>query len=183
MAEPESDDALLAALERGEPDALAEMYDRYASLMTAIAYRLLNNRRDAEDLVHDVFLEAWQKADTYDAQRGSVRSWLMVRLRSRATDRKRTLATARSRSVLLDVPDQTAGEDEVFELARQAGTHSLLESLDTEQRRVVNLAYFEGLTSRDIAKRCSLPVGTVKSRLSRAIARLREQAHAGGRMI
>ncbi len=176
--EPAGDAALLVALQRGSTDALAELYDRYAPLMTAVASRLLGNRRDAEDLVHDVFIEAWDRSGSYDAERGNVQSWLMIRLRSRANDRWRTLATARRRGVLLEPEDEETPDELMVEQADQARARGLLDKLDPDQREVVDLAYFEGLSNRDIAERCSLPLGTVKSRLSRAIARLRE--HTSG---
>ena len=74
----DADLALIAALERGDQMALTELYDRYAPLMNAIAVRLLDSRRDAEDLVHDVFIEAWQKIGSYDPGRGTVRAWLLL---------------------------------------------------------------------------------------------------------
>lgn len=175
MATSDTDHDLLEALKRGEQRALADLYDRYASMMLGVAFRLLNNSRDAEDLLHDVFLEAWQKAATYDASRGSVKAWLMIRLRSRASDRRRTLATARDKAVLLQPLEVSRSSDnEVLDLTEQAHTHELLHRLDPEQRQVIELAYFEGLSGRDIAQRCNVPIGTVKSRLSRAIVRLRE---------
>lgn len=105
-----SDDALVKLLAAGDQDALAELYDRYSAMMVGVAVRLLNNNRDAEDLVHDVFIEAWQKASSFDPTRGTVRSWLMVRLRSRAADRRRTLSTARARAVLLVASESTEEE-------------------------------------------------------------------------
>ena len=178
MTQETTDAPLLEAIQQGDQAALAELYDRYAGLMTGVAVKLLNNRKDAEDLVHDVFIEAWQKCASYDPERGSVRSWLMVRLRSRASDRRRSLSSARDHAVLLSVSAEPEERDEVLELMAQAQAHSLLESLDLEQRRVVDLAYFEGLTNRDIAERCNIPLGTVKSRLSRAIRALRDRADA-----
>src|SRR5688572_19383456 len=85
----ESDEALFAGAAGGDADALAKLYDRYASALLAAGERMLGSRRDAEDLLHDVFVEVWQQAGDYDAVRGSVKSWLFLRMRSRAIDRLR----------------------------------------------------------------------------------------------
>ena len=183
MAEPASDEALIEAIKRGDESALAELYARYSALMMGVACRLLANQRDAEDLLHDVFLEAWQKAATFDAARGSVRAWLMIRLRSRASDRRRNLATARDKAVLLQPGEPGDHHDEVFDLAQQARATQMLETLDTDHREVIALAYFEGLSTADIAARCNVPVGTVKSRMSRAMARLRDAANANAEHV
>ena len=84
-----SDPELVAAMARGDNDALGALYDRHCPVLLAIAVRILGDPREAEDLVHDVLLEAWNKADDYDRARGSVRTWLSIRLRSRALDRWR----------------------------------------------------------------------------------------------
>src|SRR5262245_53600870 len=93
-AAPDSDAARVAEMATGSTEALAALYDSHAAPMFALAQRVLGDRRDAEDLVHDVFLEAWRRASAYDPARGSVRSWLLVRVRSRALDRRRALEVA-----------------------------------------------------------------------------------------
>ena len=89
------DAARVAQMATGSTEALAALYDSHAAPMFALAQRMLGDRRDAEDLVHDVFLEAWRRSSAYDPARGSVRSWLLVRVRSRALDRRRALEVAR----------------------------------------------------------------------------------------
>jgi RNA polymerase sigma-70 factor (ECF subfamily) len=181
--EAKRDGRLVAAVAAGSRAALGELYERHAAQLLGLAYRILGSRRDAEDLLHDVFVEAWQKARSYDASRGSVRTWLSLRVRSRAIDRARSLATARAFAMAdraagppPSIPaEQSRAPDRVR--ARQA-----LESLSKEQRIVIELAYFEGLSARDVGERVGIPIGTVKSRLFAALAKLREELGASGRI-
>ncbi len=162
----------LARVAGGDEAALAALYDRHAGAMLRVADRILRNRQDAEDLVHDAFVEAWQKAGAYEARRGSVRSWLLVRVRSRGIDRLRALEAARRAAVL---PPGAACErsEPGWDGPDRARARAALASLPEEQRRLVELGYFEGLTCAEMAARCGVPIGTVKSRLSAAVAKLR----------
>jgi RNA polymerase sigma-70 factor (ECF subfamily) len=168
------DERLIGAIAQGDRDALGLLYDRYAPTMLAVAQRVLGAAQPAEDLVQDVFLEAWHRARHYDASRGTVRTWLMLRLRSRAIDRKR--AAQRARRVDLDeakLGEQSARDGEPIS-AREASTlRGLLAELSSEQKAVLELGYFGGLSCAEIASRLDVPIGTVKSRMSRAIAHLR----------
>lgn len=169
------DRSLVEGLARGDASALAELYDRHAPVLGALARRILGSAVEAEDLVHDVFLEAWRHATDYDAERGSVRAWLVLRCRSRALDRRKSAPVSRTVSPADDtwlerVPDDQApsglGPDE--QVLRR-----LLLELPEEQRTVLWLGYFEGLSSSEIAERIAVPVGTVKSRVAAALGRLR----------
>ena len=99
-AQAERDERLIAAVAEGNRDALGELYDRFAPSMLAVALRMLGSSREAEDVVQDVFLEAWQRAAHYDRARGTVRTWLMLRLRSRTLDRLRSTARCCARRSL-----------------------------------------------------------------------------------
>lgn len=167
---PEDDRALMVALAKGDRAALGVLYDRYAGLLLALAQRLVGQQREAEDLVHDVFLEAWRLARGYDPDRGSPRAWLVTRLRSRGLDRLRgglRYAWEPAAEELLEAPDDPSSN-----LDRQR-VHSALSQLSAEQRQVLILGYFEGLSANDIADRLAVPVGTVKSRAARGMAQLR----------
>ena len=171
----ERDHGLIAAVAAGDQRALAELYDRHASALLGVALRILRTRQDAEDLVHDVFVEAWQRAGDFDASRGSVRSWLLVRGRSRAVDRLRSLEAARRRGLLACAE---GGEDEssvepIWDGLDRARAKRALDALPEMQRALVELAYFEGLSCSEMALRCEIPIGTVKSRLSAGMAKLR----------
>lgn len=169
------DHELLAQAASGSVDSLAALYDRYAPLLLGVARRLLSDPAAAEDLVHDVFLEAWRNADSYAQQRGSVRTWLLVRLRSRALDRLRA-EQVRSRKREPGLGAAQVGETPHDELQREPDRKLVLEALaqlDAQQRETLELAYFEGLSAREIAERMQAPIGTVKSRLASGLARLR----------
>jgi RNA polymerase sigma-70 factor (ECF subfamily) len=161
------------AMARGERGALASLYDAYAKTMLALAVRILGDRREAEDVVHDVFLEAWRQSAEYDEQRGSVRAWLLIRLRSRALDRRKSARATRVVSVDGGALAPLAGDDDPSQSADFGRVREALAALPADQRTVVELAYYEGLSSTEIAARTSAPIGTVKSRAAAALAKLR----------
>ena len=174
-AEPAEDARLMALVVRGDRGALASLYDRHAPVMLALGTRILTDRTLAEDVVHDVFLEAWHHAREFDAGRGTVRAWLVTRMRSRSLDRRgKVQRTARvAESAARESRAEASGEGIAGadrERVRQ-GVAGLPEELST----IVDFAYFEGLSASEIAERLGLPIGTVKSRLARAIATLRAQ--------
>lgn len=176
-----TDEALIAQIVRGDRAAIAALYDRYAPLLTALGDRVLRDSKEAEDLLHDVFLEVWRHAGDYDATRGSVRSWLCMRMRSRALDRVRSAGRSRS------VPMEDAGVTEVESMVDEDPTlapdrmiiRRALTNLPPEQREVLELGYFEGLSSSEIAERAGIPIGTVKSRVAAAMTKLRAQLRVG----
>lgn len=172
------DVSLIGGAAAGDRDCLAALYDRYAPALLAIGRRILGDRREAEDLLHDVFIEVWRMAGDYDEARGSVRAWLLMRMRSRALDRRKSAAI--SKRADLPAPDTVAdaagephgGEDPALGPDRQA-VRRALEQLPAEQRQVLELGYFEGLSSSEIAERVCAPIGTVKSRVAAALSKLR----------
>jgi len=172
LRNPDTDDAeLVRRLGAGRADAMAALYDRHADLLLAVGLRVLERRAEAEDLVHDVFIEAWRNAAQYDPARGSVRAWLVTRMRSRCLDRQKSAAVSRS------VPLDRAPERQAPVSGAAAGDaeriRAALETLPAEQRQALELAYFEGLTCTEIASRLDVPVGTVKSRSAAAMGKLR----------
>jgi len=174
VAQTDDDHTLVQQIVAGDRMALAHLYDRYAALLLSVARRILGDGRDPEDLVHDVFLEVWKRASGYESSRASVRTWLLVRLRSRALDRVKsahaTRMIPRPLERFVNVPDE---EREAAPDTRALA--SAIGMLTEDQRCVVELAYFEGLSGAEIALRVSIPIGTVKSRLSAAITRLRSE--------
>ena len=175
MAEnPPSDDAedevLVAAMAAGDRAALATLYERHASLLLGLALRIVRERREAEDLLHDVFLEAWRTAKDFDPKRGRVRTWLAIRMRSRALDLQKSARVSRNTGdggleQLVDEGEGTSPD--------HGKVRSVLAELGPDQRRVIELAYFEGLSCSEIAERVAIPVGTVKSRIAAGLLRLR----------
>ena len=174
-SEQEIDQALIAAIQIRDRNAFGQLYHRHAPWILGLAYRILGNRRDAEDLLHDVLIEIWDKAAGYDSGRGSVRSWIAIRARSRALDRIRALKVIRNTQTVETAIE--AYSTEICESIENNVDHRLarsaLEQLPAKQRSVLEMNYFEGLTCREIAERHAIPVGTVKSRLSSALSALR----------
>ncbi|MDJ0786726.1 MAG: sigma-70 family RNA polymerase sigma factor [Myxococcota bacterium] len=171
--EAHADRACIQRIQQGSEAALAELYQRHGSLMLGVATRILGSRADAEDLVHDVFVEAWQRASHYDAARGSVRSWLLMRARSRALDRLRSLAVVRRHAseVAAEPKPEPAEPSEHPDRAR---ARRALESLPESQRAVLELAYFGGLSASEIAARLQAPTSTIKSRAAAGLRQLRQ---------
>jgi RNA polymerase sigma-70 factor (ECF subfamily) len=168
------DQNLVAAMADGDRDAIGTLYDLYAPGMMAAAVKMLGTHREAQDLVHDVFLEAWLHAGDYDPERGSLRSWLLLRLRSRALDRLGTAEATRTRS--LDEDDSPVAESTLgmaIEQADRIGLRDAIGRLDASVREVLELTYFRGLTAQAIADQMNTPVGTVRSRLARGLRALR----------
>jgi RNA polymerase sigma-70 factor, ECF subfamily len=160
---------------RGDSQALAQLYDRHADRMLALAQRIVGRGVEAEDVVHDVFLEAWRHAAEYDSERGSVKAWLLLRARSRSLDVQKSGRVAKRAFALDDAwlaeladptGDTAAGAD-------RARIRDALLSLSHDQREVLVLGYFEGLSSSEIAERLGVPLGTVKSRVAAALSALR----------
>jgi RNA polymerase sigma-70 factor, ECF subfamily len=173
-----ADHAALARMANGDPDAVGELYDRLARPVYSIALRILRNSADAEDIVQDVFSQAWRQAARYDATRGTVAAWLLTLARSRAIDRLRS-RRARPDDVAAEldpnIPDTGIAADLQIQSAQQVErVRAALEELPALQRIVLELAYYEGLTHVEIAERLEQPLGTVKTRIRQAMLRLRE---------
>jgi RNA polymerase sigma-70 factor (ECF subfamily) len=165
---------------RGESEGLAGLYAQFASVMLALGVRMLRQHKEAEDILHDVFLEVWKRAGDYDPRRGSVKTWLMVRMRSRCLDRIKSAGYARTSS--LDAradwgPSVDASRIELAVNGKRA--RYLLAGLPVEQMEVLALGFFQGLSSSEIATTLSIPIGTVKSRVAAALSKLRGRLDVG----
>lgn len=158
----------------GDSAALAELYDRYAGSMLALAQRIVGRGAEAEDVIHDVFLEAWRHSADYDLARGSVKSWLLLRTRSRSLDVQKSARVSKQSphddAWLAELGDPTR---DTAASADQTRVRKVLVALPPEQREVLLLGYFEGLSSSEISERIGVPLGTVKSRVAAALAALR----------
>jgi RNA polymerase sigma-70 factor (ECF subfamily) len=137
--------------------------------------KILGDRAEAQDLLHDVFLEAWRHAGEYSTERGTVSAWLVLRARSRAIDRRRS--APRTRSISLegsDVPDRGDPAADPGRIHDQRRIGDIFSVMSADEREVILLGYFEGLSSTEIAERIGKPVGTVKSRTRSALEKLRD---------
>jgi RNA polymerase sigma-70 factor (ECF subfamily) len=173
-AREQADAELVLRMARGDRSALSALYGRHAPRLLALVIQILHDRPEAEDVLHDVFLEAWQKAATYSTERGTVGAWLSLRARSRAIDRRRS--APRARSVSLDVWGTDQPTDPSVDPARIRDHRRLgkaFAAMSADEQRVIELGYFEGLSSSEIADHIGAPIGTVKSRTRTALQKLR----------
>jgi RNA polymerase sigma-70 factor (ECF subfamily) len=178
------DGQLVADAARGEERAIGQLYDRYGAVLYAVAYRIVGQRADAEEVVLEAFAQAWREASRFEAGRGSVAGWLTMIARSRALD----LVRARSRrdrvtaTAAADRPDASPGMSDFRPDPARALDHDerrrqvqqALELLSPPQREAIELAYFEGLSQTEIAERLQEPLGTVKTRVRLGMQKLRE---------
>ncbi len=176
-----SDEYLIDAIGRGDVSAMELLYDRYSRPFFSLAYRVTASKQAAEDLVQAAFLAIWQNRTSYSREVGSVRSWLYSIMHYRVID---YLRRQRSRSKWREIPWEEVEFDEdlfvspdpweeTWRSEQVALIREALQSLCAEQRRAIELAYFEGLTREEIAERCGIPVGTVKSRLRLGLLHLK----------
>jgi len=170
-------DALLAArLAAGDDHALAEVFDRLAPAAYGAALRVLGNGAAAQDVVQDVFVELWSHPDRYDPAAGTLRTFLLVQARHRAVDMvrselRRIARQERHHQLTPGQPPQSPC-DEVTAAQAASAVRAAVRQLPEGQRRVVELAYFKGMTCREVALAAGIPEGTAKSRLRLALAKL-----------
>jgi RNA polymerase sigma-70 factor (ECF subfamily) len=176
----EADDALVARVQRRDAEALALLYDRHAGRLMGLAQRILGDTGEAEEVLQEVFLHVWKAASTFDPSRGPVLAWLLVATRSRSIDRLRSRRPGkRGATVGLEEAPETASREDVEADAAgrewEAHCRAAIGELPDDQRRALELAYFEGLTHQEIAERTSTPLGTVKTRVRLGLMKLRER--------
>ena len=175
-----ADRAAFDRMARGDHDALGEIYDRHGRLVYSLAFRIVRDQSDAEDVVQEVFSQAWRQASRYDAARGSVLAWLLTLTRSRSIDR---LRGRRARpeptvdeGVFNAIPDRGAPADALVASAGQAAqVRAAVDGLSVLQRVAIELAFYEGLTHAEIAERLEVPLGTVKTRIRQGLLKLRDR--------
>jgi RNA polymerase sigma-70 factor, ECF subfamily len=159
-------------------EAFSQLYERFSTLVFTLAMRMLKTRSDAEDLLQEVFVQVWRQAQGYSAERGSPEAWIINIARSRAIDKIRSIRRLEKSFVLTDDPARAESGKNVESSAAESETrltmNAALANLPETQRRVLELAYFDGLTQTEIAKRLAEPLGTVKTRMRSGIQRLRQ---------
>jgi RNA polymerase sigma-70 factor (ECF subfamily) len=179
-----SDTALAVAVGRLEPDALRELYRRYGAAVFGIAKRVLRDRSLAEDVVQDVFTRFWNEPERFDPDLGTLRAFLVTKAHARAVEIVRGEEARRARqerSARHDAAGVTYDlEREVWQDFVRTEVRDALRALDSDRRRAIELAYYEGLTYRDVAQRLELPEGTVKSRIRLGLRDLRRRLEEQG---
>ena len=165
----------------GAANAFASLYESFAPMLHAIGHKVLAHHpaEPVEDLVHEVMLEAWRRAESYDPKRGPVRSWLGTRMWCRAVDRVRAMKRA-PRLGLEDarLADHHSNGD--GDRADHIAVRKALASLSEEHRMVLALSYYRGLTAKEIAAELRIPVGTAKSRSAAGLRKLRAALSSSG---
>ena len=174
------DSFLIGRISTGDQEAFARFFDLHAEAALGLVSRILGARGEAEEVLQEVFLQVWRQADRYEAARSTPRGWLLMLARSRALDRLRR-RDARGRHEQEAVSDAAfprlvspLGTRRLEDVERRDRIHSALNLLSPEQRRCIELAFFEGLTHTQIAERLEAPLGTVKSRILLGMNKLRQ---------
>jgi RNA polymerase sigma-70 factor (ECF subfamily) len=170
--------SLLRRMSAGDQSAVAELYDATSNLVFSLALRVLRERTAAEDVVVEVYAQVWEQARTYDPQRGTPLSWLLMLTRSRAIDllrvrtRTQTVVPLESAATVLSAAPDPEENSVVAERRRVVG--QALKHLSEEERQVIELAYFSDLNHSEIAACLGQPLGTVKTRLRTGLLRLKK---------
>jgi RNA polymerase sigma-70 factor (ECF subfamily) len=170
----------LAAIVQKQEWALAALYDRYAAMLYSLALKILSESGPAQDVVHEAFLTAWRKAAMYKETRGNVATWLIVLCRNLAIDQYRAKMRLASRRVALEAAAEhlISQEDDpaVAALASEDARRlrEALVQLPPEQKQVIEMAYFQGMSQSEIAAATQTPLGTVKTRARQSLLKLRD---------
>ena len=175
----DADRAAVIRMARGDQSAIGELYDRHARAVYSLALRMLTDASEAEDVVQDVFTQAWRQASRYDPSRAPVVGWLLVITRARTLDRLRArrsrLAPVGLETVPSDPVDPGPGQDlQAISHEEADRLRRALDELPDGQRQTIELAYYKGLSQSDIAEELQQPLGTVKTRMRTALLKLRE---------
>ncbi len=172
------DRRLMSRVAAGDADALGALYDHYGRVVFGVIYRMLGSPESAEEVAQNAFHSVWRQASAYRPERGSVRTWLLAIARNAAIDWRRSKGNRTERETAIDetlmLVDDLRVEDRVIASLRAERVRAAVASLPREQREVLSLAFWSGLSQTEIAQRTGAPLGTVKSRVRLAMARLRE---------
>ena len=180
-----ADADLLARVQRRDPQALAELYDRYGRMVYALILRIVQDRGHAEDLLQETFLRVWNRIDGFDAEQGGAAPWLVAMARNRAIDYLR-YRSRRPESPMSDQetehPALFAGmQNDALRLDTAKQIRDALGKLAAPHREAIELAYFEGMSQTEIAEKMRQPLGTVKTWMRRALQQMREELGGGVR--
>jgi RNA polymerase sigma-70 factor (ECF subfamily) len=175
---PSNDDGLLLrAVQRGEDVAMATIFDRYSMVVYSVALRVLRDPAAAEDVLQDIFMQIWRKPESFVSTRGSLGGWLAVVARNRSIDALRRRKPSNSvEDIVLASPFNLAEDSERNVMMERA--RGVITGLPVEQRKAIEMAFFDGLTHSEIAELTGAPLGTVKTRIRTALLILRKAMQA-----
>jgi RNA polymerase sigma-70 factor (ECF subfamily) len=178
-----SDAHLVMLVARYDEVALAEIYRRHGGAVFGLARRVINNQTEAEDVTQEIFLRLWNQPERFDPARGTLRSFLLTQAHSRAVDVIRSLNSSRRREINDAARTANAGYDvhrEAWDVLLSRGVLKALQELPVEERRAIELAYFEGHTYVQVAQILNEPEGTVKGRIRNGMRRMRGELSRQG---
>ena len=174
----------MARVQNGDKQALRKLYDRFNKILFGMIYKILRNKEESEDLLQEIFVKIWNKADQFDPSRGSAYSFIATLARNRAIDRTRSRAFKNRRKddyVINDdeysfnLSTENPNPEEKIEITERAvGVRKALAQLNEKERQVLYISYFEGLSQTEIADKIDIPLGTVKYRMRQGMIKLRE---------
>ncbi len=175
---PAADTQLVARLQKRDPQALAELYDRYGRVAYSLILRVVRDAAIAEDLVQETFLRVWNRAQAFDAERGSIGPWLLAVARNRAIDYLRSTGGRERNAVEFEETEHPAlytdMEHDILLSEKARRVKAAMERLPANHRQVIELAYFEGLSQTEMAERIGQPLGTVKTWVRTGLKSLRD---------
>ena len=168
-----TDSALISALRSGDEKAIAELYDRYSSVVYSVALRVLGDTGAAEDVLQDVFMQLWRNSGLFDSSRGKLAPWLAVITRNRAIDvlRKRRPESDIADIVISVEPDLAGDAERSIAMTK---VREVLTAMPSAQRSALEMAYFEGLSHSEISAKTGEPLGTIKTRIRAGLLALRK---------
>jgi RNA polymerase sigma-70 factor, ECF subfamily len=174
------DGALVERLRRRDPDAMGELYDRYGKLAFSVIFRVVRNQSTAEDLLQETFLRVWNRVQAFDGEKGALGPWILTVARNRAIDYLRSVDGRMAKSSLeiekMETPRVFSDmETKLFDKDRIENLKGAFEKLNPNQRMVIELAYFEGLSQSEMAEKMNQPLGTVKTWVRSALKALRDE--------
>ena len=182
-----ADEELISLVENDDAEAFAVLYDRHSRSAYSLAYRMMGQRQAAEDLIQEVFLRVWRSTGSYRAERGSVRTWILSIVHHRGVDLLRSSASRRRTQDKVEASAEMAQPSEAFSEtwrnAQRDEVRQALETLPSEQLKVLELAYFSGYTHVEIAELLDLPLGTVKGRMRLGLNKIKNYFDSRGMAI
>ena len=182
-----ADEDLISLVEASDADAFAALYDRHRRAAFSLAYRMMGDHQAAEDLAQDAFLKVWRGAGSYRADRGSVRTWILSIVHNRGIDQLRSHASRRRTQDRIEASAPRSQPSEAFaetwRNSQRDQVREALNTLPTEQLKILELAYFSGYTHVEISELLSLPLGTVKGRMRLGLKKIRDHFESRGAAV
>ena len=182
-----ADEDLMGLVEAGDAEAFAALYDRHGRVAYSLAYRMVGEKQEAEDVVQEAFIKVWRSAGGYRVGRGSVRTWILSIVHNRGIDQLRSRAARGRMQDKVEATAPTSEPSEAFSEAwrntQQGRVREALKALPQEQLKILELAYFSGYTHVEISELLSLPLGTVKGRMRLGLKKIRDYFESRGAAV